>query len=272
MTDVIRIAMDRRALLAAEVARLDNFLKMAKALIKFDQGGDGGVIAGAGGAASADVKEDRDAGTAAIGEAVKPGVAAVLAAPRPRQAVTFGNGVSHVWFQPGTAPEKARVLPAGQTRAGDLSPANSDHFLFDVKPSADEAELQLSNPLPSEEPLVDSHADSHADNLADVNVDVHIGQKLRQRRWMMGMSGERLGEIIGVGPDQIKAYETGSIHIGPRRMWEIAAALEVPMSYFFEDIDGQAPDTGEARSEILTDKEALALVHSAPPKRTAKAS
>lgn len=272
MTDVIRIAMDRRALLAAEIARLDNFLKMAKSLIKYGQGGYGGATEGAEGAASAEIMADRGSRVTAIGEAVKTSGAVAQTATRPRQAVTFDNGVSYVLFQPGQAPEKARALSTGRTRAGDPSPADSDHFLFYDKSSADEAVLQLSNPLPSEEAPIDGHADSHAENHVDVNVDVHIGQKLRQRRWMMGMSGERLGEIIGVVPDQIKAYETGSVHIGASRMWEIASALEVPMSYFFEDIEGQAPDTGEARSEILTDKEALALVHSAPHKRTAQAS
>jgi hypothetical protein len=43
-------------------------------------------------------------------------------------------------------------------------------------------------------------------------------------------------------------------------MWDIAASLEVPVSFFFEGLDGQAPDTGEARGDILTDKEALDLV------------
>ena len=43
-------------------------------------------------------------------------------------------------------------------------------------------------------------------------------------------------------------------------MWDIAAVMEVPVSFFFEGLDGQAPDTGEARGDILTDKEALDLV------------
>jgi hypothetical protein len=43
-------------------------------------------------------------------------------------------------------------------------------------------------------------------------------------------------------------------------MWDIAAVMEVPVSFFFEGLDGQAPDTGEARADILADKEALDLV------------
>ncbi len=36
--------------------------------------------------------------------------------------------------------------------------------------------------------------------------------------------------------------------------------MEAPVSFFFEGFDGQPPDTGEARGNILTDKEALELV------------
>jgi len=43
-------------------------------------------------------------------------------------------------------------------------------------------------------------------------------------------------------------------------MWDIAAALEVPVAFFFEGLCGHAPDTGEPRGDILTDKEALELL------------
>ncbi len=43
-------------------------------------------------------------------------------------------------------------------------------------------------------------------------------------------------------------------------MRDIAAAMEVPVSFFFEGLDGQTPETGEARGDILTDKKALELV------------
>ncbi len=43
-------------------------------------------------------------------------------------------------------------------------------------------------------------------------------------------------------------------------MWGIAAAIGVPVSFFFEGLDGQAPDMGKVRGDPLTDKEALDLV------------
>ncbi len=77
---------------------------------------------------------------------------------------------------------------------------------------------------------------------------------------MVGMTQQQLGDKVGIKFQQIQKYETGANRISASRMWDIAATMEVPVSFFFEGIDGQAPDTGEARGDILTDKEALELV------------
>ncbi len=74
------------------------------------------------------------------------------------------------------------------------------------------------------------------------------------------MTQQQLGDKVGIRFQQIQKYEAGANRISASRMWDIAAAMEVPVSFFFEGIDGQAPDTGEARADILTDKEAIELV------------
>ncbi len=92
------------------------------------------------------------------------------------------------------------------------------------------------------------------------SVDVHVGQRVRQRRCLAGMTLQELGDRVGIKSQQIQKYETGANRIGASRMWDIAAAMEVPVSFFFEGLEGQARDTGEARGDVLTDKEALELV------------
>ena len=77
---------------------------------------------------------------------------------------------------------------------------------------------------------------------------------------MVGMTQQQLGDKVGIKFQQIQKYETGANRISASRMWDIAASLEVPVSFFFEGLEGQAADTGEARGDILTDKEALELV------------
>ncbi len=74
------------------------------------------------------------------------------------------------------------------------------------------------------------------------------------------MTQQQLGDKVGIKFQQIQKYETGANRISASRLWDIAAVMEVPVSFFFEGLDGQAPDTGEARGDILTDKEALELL------------
>ncbi len=92
------------------------------------------------------------------------------------------------------------------------------------------------------------------------SVDFHVGQRIRQRRWMVGMTQQQLGDSVGIKFQQIQKYETGTNRISASRMWDIAAAMEVPVSFFFEGLDGQVPDMGKVRGDPLNDKEALDLV------------
>ena len=74
------------------------------------------------------------------------------------------------------------------------------------------------------------------------------------------MTQQQLGDKVGIKFQQIQKYETGTNRISASRMWDIAATMEVPVSFFFEGLDGQAPAIGEARGDILTDDEAFELV------------
>ena len=52
------------------------------------------------------------------------------------------------------------------------------------------------------------------------------------------MTQQQLGDKVGVKFQQIQRYESGTNRITASRMWEIAAAMEVPVSFFFEGIGG----------------------------------
>lgn len=66
-------------------------------------------------------------------------------------------------------------------------------------------------------------------------IDVHVGSRVRLRRTMQGISQEKLGEALGISFQQIQKYEKGTNRIGASRMQQIAATLQVPVSFFFED-------------------------------------
>ncbi|MEM7239969.1 MAG: helix-turn-helix transcriptional regulator [Pseudomonadota bacterium] len=91
-------------------------------------------------------------------------------------------------------------------------------------------------------------------------VDEHVGQRVRQRRWMVGMTQQQLGNKVGIKFQQIQKYETGTNRISASRLWDIADALDVPVSFFFEGIEGGNQSSGNARGDMMTDKEALELV------------
>src|SRR6056297_1299113 len=99
-------------------------------------------------------------------------------------------------------------------------------------------------------------------------VDVHVGKRVRHRRWMVGMTQQQLAEKVGIKFQQIQKYETGMNRISASRLWDIAEALQVPVSYVFEGMDGDAEATQPSADmagipgDILADKEALELIRS----------
>lgn len=68
-------------------------------------------------------------------------------------------------------------------------------------------------------------------------VDARVGHRVRLRRMLMGMSQERLGELLGLTFQQVQKYEKGVNRIGAGRLFEIAGILSVPVSFFYEDAE-----------------------------------
>ena len=62
---------------------------------------------------------------------------------------------------------------------------------------------------------------------------------------MLGLSQERLGELIGVTFQQIQKYERGANRISASRLYGLAEVLDVPVEFFFDDTDPvRAPARG----------------------------
>ena len=75
-------------------------------------------------------------------------------------------------------------------------------------------------------------------------IDIHVGSRVRLRRTMLGMSQEKLGESLGITFQQVQKYEKGTNRVGASRLQNIAAILNVPVSFFFEDAPGEAAPIG----------------------------
>jgi transcriptional regulator with XRE-family HTH domain len=74
-------------------------------------------------------------------------------------------------------------------------------------------------------------------------IDGQVGNRLRLRRMMIGMSQERLGELLGLTFQQVQKYEKGVNRIGAGRLFEIARILGVPIQYFYESVTDQLQAT-----------------------------
>lgn len=66
-----------------------------------------------------------------------------------------------------------------------------------------------------------------------------MGDRLRARRQALGLSQRKMGEILGVSFQQVQKYERGTNRIAVTTLVRAAAALNAPMSFFFEGVGPQ---------------------------------
>ena len=93
-------------------------------------------------------------------------------------------------------------------------------------------------------------------------VDLHIGQCVRHRRWLQGMTQQQLGQAIGIRFQQVQKYESGGNRISAAMLWRIAHALDVGVSFFFSGLDDPTRSllVDGCGEEALQQKETMDLV------------
>ena len=70
----------------------------------------------------------------------------------------------------------------------------------------------------------------------DKEIGAHVGRKVHRRRTLLGMSQAALGEAVGLSSPQIQKYEQGIDRIGFGRLFQFAKVLDVPVSFFFDEM------------------------------------
>ena len=94
-------------------------------------------------------------------------------------------------------------------------------------------------------------------------VDSQVGNRVRVRRMLLGMSQERLGELLGLTFQQVQKYEKGTNRIGAGRLFQIAQILGVPIDYFYEGAEAHVNSSASMVSppvaEFLSSSEGLQL-------------
>ena len=89
-----------------------------------------------------------------------------------------------------------------------------------------------------------------------LDVDRYVSLRIRQRRIMLGLTQQQMAELIGVTYQQAHKYETGINRISAGRLYQIARALGVEISYFFEDVE---PGSGVTRNQELMPQQRMLL-------------
>lgn len=98
-------------------------------------------------------------------------------------------------------------------------------------------------------------------------IDLHVGSRVRQRRRLLGMTQQRLADAVRIRFQQIQKYESGANRISASRLWTLAKALDVPISYFFEGVEegvyanGASADlSADTPLDAFQNKDTIALV------------
>lgn len=86
-------------------------------------------------------------------------------------------------------------------------------------------------------------------------IDVHVGGRVRMRRMLLGMSQEKLGELLGLTFQQVQKYEKGTNRIGASRLFDLARILGVPVQFFYDEAPTNS-DKGLATAGFADEAEA----------------
>ncbi|WP_426954312.1 helix-turn-helix domain-containing protein [Muricoccus radiodurans] len=88
------------------------------------------------------------------------------------------------------------------------------------------------------------------------SIDVHVGARIRLQRAILGMTLENLGAALGLTFQQVQKCESGVNRIGASRLFEIARVLDVPITFFFEELSENihpSADKGEHSAKGFTE-------------------
>ena len=105
-------------------------------------------------------------------------------------------------------------------------------------------------------------------------IDIHVGSRVRLRRNLLGLTLQTLGKAVGTSYQQIQKYERGVNRIGASRLFNLGQVLDVPISFFFDDLSPAAAGAGRKRrargfseapvaaldSDVLNKRETVELI------------
>ncbi len=98
-------------------------------------------------------------------------------------------------------------------------------------------------------------------------IDGYVGQQLRKQRTLLGLSQQALGDKVALTFQQIQKYERGSNRIGASRLYQFSQVLNIPVSYFFEEVPedaGKKVTTRNSEGNFIISEESQATYQAEP--------
>lgn len=91
-------------------------------------------------------------------------------------------------------------------------------------------------------------------------IDVHVGAKIRERRLVLGMSQETLGDRLKISFQQLQKYERGANRVSASTLHRLTQILDAPISYFFDGAPSEGNVSPPTDAEKLPKREELELM------------
>src|ERR1700684_1602679 len=88
-------------------------------------------------------------------------------------------------------------------------------------------------------------------------IDVHVGSRVRLRGTLLGRAQERRGEALGLTFQQVQKYERGVNRVGASRLFDLSRVLDVPISFFFDDMPEQTANAYGTQNTSLGSRRAV---------------
>ena len=100
-------------------------------------------------------------------------------------------------------------------------------------------------------------SDKDMSGFSAADVDAIVGERIRRRRILTGLTQDQLGDALGVSYQQIQKYERGANRISASKLYDIAKTLQVPVSFFFDGLadpmTNEVDEVGAAAERVVTE-------------------
>jgi transcriptional regulator with XRE-family HTH domain len=101
----------------------------------------------------------------------------------------------------------------------------------------------------------------HSDSQRHSTIDVHIGSRLRLRRTLVGLTQNKLATVLGVTFQQVQKYESGANRVSGSRLYDLASALDIPVSFFFDGVPVELAATKPSLAIPEVDELGSSMMH-----------